>query len=141
MICQSNPLKLHSSALIPITLTSNTSSATEDTMIKMKSYEIKQTTKRSTNTPSSIAANSTSPITRNINSRSVIEWMNDHFFKPGYLASIQAVELKELKESPERLVELEADLQTLSDEIGADYELHLKPELFPEELWKFVCKQ
>ena len=70
-----------------------------------------------------------------------IQWLNNHIFKPGYLASIQEAKLKELKESPERLAELEADLKTLSDEIGTDYELHLKPDLFPEELWKFVRKR
>ena len=30
-----------------------------------------------------------------------IEWLNDHIFKPGYLASIQEAEMKELEESPE----------------------------------------
>ena len=39
-----------------------------------------------------------------------IEWLNDHIFKPGYLAFIQPAELKELEESPERLAELKADL-------------------------------
>ena len=68
-----------------------------------------------------------------------IEWSNDYIFKPGYLASIQAAELKELEESPERLAELETDLKTFSDKIDTNYELHVKPELFPEELWKFWC--
>ena len=63
-----------------------------------------------------------------------IERLNDHIFKSCYLASIQAAELKELEESLERQAELEADLNTLTDEIGSDYELHLKPGLFPEEL-------
>ena len=63
-----------------------------------------------------------------------IAWLNEHIFTPGYLTSIQAAEMKELDESPERLAQLENDLKKLSDEIGTDYEWHLKPTLFPEDL-------
>ena len=62
---------------------------------------------------------------------------NEHIFIPGNLASIQAAKMKELEDSPERLAQLESDLKTLADEIGTDYELHLKPALFPEDLWKY----
>ena len=54
---------------------------------------------------------------------------------------IQAAELKEIDESPEQLFELEADLEYLSDEIDNNYELHLKPELLPQKLWKFIRKE
>ena len=52
-----------------------------------------------------------------------------------------AAEMKEQEESPAaELAELKAIFKTLSDEIGTKHELHLKPQLFPEELWKFVRK-
>ena len=83
-------------------------------------------------------ANNDKPISKQSISDEQIARLNEHIFIPCYLASIQAAEMKEIEDLPERLAQLERDLKTIADEIRIDYELHLKPALFPEDLWKYV---
>ena len=71
-----------------------------------------------------------------------IKWINDFMYEPGRLAELQKEEMEWVKQDPDRMQELQEDLEALrmeQEEYGPQWEL--KPKEFPDELWRYVRPQ